>query len=76
MGYRDNKYPDDKSPASGFKASDKLNAAFAQAQKDEDAKLSGCHPGVLRLDEHPKVMRLFLTELLEQWDKDGGSKTP
>lgn len=75
MAYPEKKYPDNMRTATGFKASDKLNAAFTHARQDAHAKSGEPYDGAMRLDDHPQVMQLFMTELLEQLGKGGEPKS-
>ena len=63
------KYLKDRRTATGFKASDTLNAAFSQARQDSQATSGGTRDDAVRLSDHPQTMRLFMTELLEHLDK-------
>lgn len=74
MFHPEKKYPGNSMTATGFKASDSLNAAFNHARKNAQAKSGGPRDAAVRLNEHPQVMRLFMAELLAQLDKDGVSK--
>lgn len=69
MFHPEKKYPSNSGPTSGFRASGKLNAAVTQALQDAQAQSGGAHDAAVRLNEHPQLMRLFLSEFLEQLNK-------
>lgn len=69
MLHSEKKYPGNFSVASGFKASDRLNAAFTSARHVAHDKSGGQYDAAVPLNQHPQAMRLFLTELLEQLTK-------